>query len=752
MPFQPQPGQELLIHGESYQIAEHPAAPGMPHGQEGRRAVVYRLLAQDGTEVALKVFKPQFRVPLMVAVAERLEPFAVMPGLQACRRMVLTGSRDADLLRDQPDLIYAVLMPWVDGPTWQEIVLSNETLSPEGALRLAYSLARLLMTMEERGLAHTDLSGPNLIVQPSQSVALVDLEEMYGPGFIKPAVLGCGSPGYAHASATYGLWSETADRFSGAVLVAEMLGWFDPGVRQETWGESFFSPDEMQKESNRFVSLRAVLEKSWGTRVASLFSRAWRSDSLVSCPTFAEWVLAMPGRAPEPVAAGAAEPAALEPAESVRDTVRTLMGLASRFEEQGKVDSARDAYSQALALVPAGSALAAELTMIVAELDATARTKTAEHLGQLFQEGREAYEQQRWREATELLEEVVRTQPGYERDGVKASTLVAQARQSLSKRARKPPLRPAQLVAGLALVIGIGLLSLGLIGLLAGAGPLGFLRPEPTVTAAPTAPPIIPPSTLPSADPAGPSGVTSTRPPTTAPTPEPTRTATRAATLTTAPSATPDLTATAEAACTYTVELVEVRDPYSYWYVNSSPSFDLLLRNSGTCPWPADTTLVLVSDNPLGWQESWSVGSVGVGEDIVIDIQVTAPSSRQTVDIVWQLQSPDGQVIGGEITRSLRVEPWPTPTPTPIPPTATPVPYGGGILLPSELAGSLPVAAVSQEARTLSILAGLALSLCLAVGGLSSVPVRTILRLPSRSVGLPTALRAAPGSVERCPE
>ena len=183
MTFQPSPKQELHIENITYRIAEHPSAPGMPYGQEGRRAVVYQLIAEDEGKHALKVFKPHFRIPSMVAVAEKLEPYANIAGLQACKRIVFTGSRHTGLLRTHPDLTYAVLMPWVEGETWQEILLDDEVLSPEKSLKLAKSFAGVMMALEERRLAHCDLSGPNVIIQPGGQPGLVDLEEMYGPGF-----------------------------------------------------------------------------------------------------------------------------------------------------------------------------------------------------------------------------------------------------------------------------------------------------------------------------------------------------------------------------------------------------------------------------------------------------------------------------------------------------------------------------------------------------------------------------------------
>src|SRR5215210_1849723 len=54
--FHPAVDDKLSINGVVYSIAEHPAARGIPYGQEGRQAVVYQLVAGDERR-ALKVFK-----------------------------------------------------------------------------------------------------------------------------------------------------------------------------------------------------------------------------------------------------------------------------------------------------------------------------------------------------------------------------------------------------------------------------------------------------------------------------------------------------------------------------------------------------------------------------------------------------------------------------------------------------------------------------------------------------------------------
>ena len=71
MSFQPAVGDRLEIGGRTYRMAEHPNAPGVPYGQEGRAAIVYQLLAKGGPQ-ALKAFKTTFRAPTQIPLAERL--------------------------------------------------------------------------------------------------------------------------------------------------------------------------------------------------------------------------------------------------------------------------------------------------------------------------------------------------------------------------------------------------------------------------------------------------------------------------------------------------------------------------------------------------------------------------------------------------------------------------------------------------------------------------------------------------------
>jgi len=404
MSFRPNVHDELTLNGVTYRIAEHPAAPGIPYGQEGRAGIVYCLERSplpsgegSGVRAALKVFRARFRTPALVSQAEKLAAFADLPGLQAARRRVLTRVQNPDLLQQHPDLIYAVLMPWIEGPTWLEVLLEKRPLSPQQALHMARGLAQVLEVLELRGLAHCDLSAPNVmlpLLAGGTGVELVDLEGLYAPGMTRPQELSSGSAGYAHRQARGGLWGPEADRFAGAVLLAEMLGWCDPQVVQAAWGESYFAPQEMQQDTPRYRTLVAALERRWGSNVARLFERAWRSDSLLDCPTFGEWLVAMPEH---PVAQAfslstlAAETAAGERTTSPQESaavdataeIRAFMQAARRMEDKGNLEGALELYRQALELAgadPSLRSLAREIELTIQDVEKRAAVAQASSL------------------------------------------------------------------------------------------------------------------------------------------------------------------------------------------------------------------------------------------------------------------------------------------------------------------------------------------------------------------------------------
>jgi formylglycine-generating enzyme required for sulfatase activity len=291
MPFRPTVSTLISINENQYCFTEHPSARGMPYGQTGRRATVYQVQDDNHVNHALKVFTKAFRTHHIESSAIQLADFAVLPGLQVCSRQVITGQNDPALLGQYPDLQYAVLMPWVQGLTWQEIILARQPLTPEKSKSLVRKLVEILATMETAGIAHCDLSGANLLVD-DEIVSLVDVEDLFAPGLLQPEKLASGSSGYAHKTAANGLWGKNVDRFAGAVLLAEILGWSDERVRRIATGEQYFDVNELQTNCDRYqVLLAAVTSQS--AAAADLLAQAWYSKRLEDCPAFSDWVKAL---------------------------------------------------------------------------------------------------------------------------------------------------------------------------------------------------------------------------------------------------------------------------------------------------------------------------------------------------------------------------------------------------------------------------------------------------------------------------
>lgn len=463
MTFQPAANSVFEIDGLSYRVAEHPAAPGVAYGQEGRAGIVYQLLGPDGDARALKVFKPRFRAPGLVSLSGKLEAFADSPGLQVCRRTMLAPQRHAALLRAHPDLTYAVIMPWVSGPTWMEVLLDEKrALTADQSLRLARGLAEVLSLMEQNHVAHCDLSAPNVIItQGEPGVALVDVEQMFGPDLRRPDILPAGSAGYAHKTAPEGLWSAQADRFAGAVMLAEMLGLCDERIRHSV-GESFFASEEVQKDSDRYRRLATVLYERWGEPVAQLFERAWQSETLDDCATFGEWVVALPESVPVH--------SVIAPSPAYDDTkvaVRVLTTLARQFEAQDNHSSAAQVYEQLVALIPSDSSVRGEVMHALQEAErrAAAAPTSTDTLASLFDDGLDAYLKGQRSRARELWSSVVVRQSDYVRAGQTAAALLALVEQQMvnlptpTVALRLP--QPSQALLGVGLV-GAGLAMLGL--------------------------------------------------------------------------------------------------------------------------------------------------------------------------------------------------------------------------------------------------------------------------------------------------
>ena len=302
MTFSPNVGDTLkLANGATYRFAEHPAARGFVHSQDGRRAMVYRLTVASTTsdkieQVALKVYKSQFKEVNPSFVVDRFRTLSTLPGMHACDQHVISERNCPDVVREFSELANAVQMPWVVGVTWQELLMQNKKVSAEFALALATNLVKTLASLEQAGIAHCDLSGANVLVDVNDArVALVDFDDMFAADLKRPAMVPAGSDGYAHFTVKDGYWAQNADRFSGAIMLAEMLTLCSPVVRThlKIGADTLFTTSELHTDSEAFRLVKGELTSFWGEPIAQLFSSAWASQSLANCPTFSVWNIAI---------------------------------------------------------------------------------------------------------------------------------------------------------------------------------------------------------------------------------------------------------------------------------------------------------------------------------------------------------------------------------------------------------------------------------------------------------------------------
>lgn len=325
--FNPTLDTRLVIDGTEYTFSPHPVVPTLVWGQEGRHAIVYRIEAgngrrrpldrPNGNAYALKVFRPAFRHPGLLASAEALSWAHELPGMRVCDQQVITQKTHPDLIAHHEDLDYAMLMPWIEGQTWFDYLQKRERVSLDQSRALAENMAWVLYALELNHLAHCDLSSGNVIVEPSrEGIHLVDVEDLYSPWLAPPPLVPAGTPGYQHEEAAAdGQWRPTGDRFAGAVLLAEMLGWAHPDVRKATYGESYFAPEELQRETERYDILIDVL-RAYDPGFAETFEAVWRSESLEKCPPLGTWYDLLDALPRSPVASWAA----LDPDDLDEDT------------------------------------------------------------------------------------------------------------------------------------------------------------------------------------------------------------------------------------------------------------------------------------------------------------------------------------------------------------------------------------------------------------------------------------------------
>jgi hypothetical protein len=297
------PTEELRIDGKVFVVQPDPN-PDMinrPYIELGGSGQVAQLLeAGTTTYHALKIFNNPEKS--LIKQTNNLEKYniAKLPGLLAAQQRSVINpneSQYSDIIRRHSFLQYSVLMPWIGGYTWFEILSDNKgeskipVFNKETSLFYASQLANVLASLEAKGYAHCDICSNNIILDfTNPSVQLIDIEDMYIPGAERRGDFIGGQNGYAHPNRPLGhQWIKESDRFGGGMLICEILTWCDPKIRAASDAESYAVPAELCKDTNKYNLMRHALSQHGSVDLAGLFDRLWNSKSLESCPTLREW-------------------------------------------------------------------------------------------------------------------------------------------------------------------------------------------------------------------------------------------------------------------------------------------------------------------------------------------------------------------------------------------------------------------------------------------------------------------------------
>ena len=296
MTFEPEPGSRIHLKNdeviEFLPLEESGPASVFVYAESGKEGTVYKV-RKEQDQYALKVFYPPYRDKRLLENTDKLDRFKELEGFRVAKRTVITPESFPDLLNKFPDLTYAVLMPWIEGTVWGNLMTeTNPTLHLENYVQIAHALTRVVSHLELQGLAHCDLSNNNFIIAKSPAgIQLIDVEDMYAPDMPRPVPdVSYGSIGYRTKwIAEKGLWGPESDRFSMAVLCAEMLTWHSEEIRANKSGNtSFFDEEEIGEESDRYKLMLSHLSHH-GDELPALLERAWFSATFEQCPTVAEW-------------------------------------------------------------------------------------------------------------------------------------------------------------------------------------------------------------------------------------------------------------------------------------------------------------------------------------------------------------------------------------------------------------------------------------------------------------------------------
>jgi hypothetical protein len=298
--FRPDRNTLLTIGAHRYQFLPHQLLPHEVQKIPREQATTYKVRREDDQTLwALKILHGGQQERRAAQVTEALQRYQNLPGLQVAQRICLTRVRYPELIASFPVLENALLMPWITGSSWTGFMDDPEACARytcRQALQLALVTAQALWNLEAQHIAHTDIAGDNVIVLNFKHIELIDLEGCYLPSLAPPAQRSRGWQGYQHPHLDRrGNYRPDGDRFAGAMLLTEMLTWWNSLVRAATPEDydALFQQHRQESEVMQERRLKIIRHTLWTVHapLRRLFDQAWSSSDLSHCPDFSTWVI-----------------------------------------------------------------------------------------------------------------------------------------------------------------------------------------------------------------------------------------------------------------------------------------------------------------------------------------------------------------------------------------------------------------------------------------------------------------------------
>lgn len=196
----------------------------------GNYGSIYKVKDQDGKCFALKCFTRKSS-----QLNERYQVIHnYLDTLKGNGLPLMDFSYFPDGIRTRRDPKYyfpMVRMPWIEGLTLNKYISKNLT-HPKAIENTATSFLEGVSRLQESGIAHGDLSGDNIIVDPHGKVILVDYDGMFVPPLKGYSATENGHADFQHPMRTKSTFSRYMDNFSIAVVYLSLLA---ISKRPELW-------------------------------------------------------------------------------------------------------------------------------------------------------------------------------------------------------------------------------------------------------------------------------------------------------------------------------------------------------------------------------------------------------------------------------------------------------------------------------------------------------------------------------------